>query len=81
MFEFDEPKETRLAKLSLAGVTGFEGGFEEPERPDSGVDLPERGVGRMVVKSEPELTGGGLLASFELVVQLRPLKSSMRARV
>jgi hypothetical protein len=74
----EDPKETKLAKLSLAGVAGFDGGVEECPFDDGG------GVGRAwtdgtrIVFIKPELMGGGfLLASLELGVQLRPARSSI----
>jgi len=77
LLEFDEPKVTRLEKVSLAGVPGFEGGFETP--PPSGVDLPEAGgVGRKVAKVELELAGGGFLVVCRFDdVQSSPERSSM----
>jgi hypothetical protein len=76
LLEFDELKVTRLEKVSLAGVPGFEGGFETP--PPSGVDLPEAGgVGRKVAKAELELAGGGFLVCGFDDVQSNPERSSM----
>ena len=74
----DGPKDTKLAKLSLAGVAGFDGGLEECPVDDGG------GVGRAwiegtrIVVINPEFGGGGLLlGSLELGVQLRPARSSI----
>jgi hypothetical protein len=69
LFEEATPKETRLEKLSLAGVAGLDGGFEDGAkaldgRIDRGVDLPEMGgVGRILENNEPEFITGFLLAS------------------
>lgn len=70
-------KATRLEKVSLAGVPGFEDGFER--LPFSGVDLPEAGgVGRRVAKAELEVGGGGFAALREFEdVQSSPERSSI----
>jgi hypothetical protein len=90
LFEAVDPKETRLAKLSLEGVAGLDGGFEEGARPvdgwtacvDRGVDLPDiGGEGRKLANNEPEFITGLLEASWELdVLQLRPERSSILRR-
>lgn len=72
----DEPNETRFAKLSPAGVAGFDGEIDGPEEMDAGVDLPEVPPKREVGNSMPELMGG-FFVSFWLEDQLSPLKSSM----
>lgn len=72
-----DPNETKLAKLSLAGVAGFDGGRDVVTLADCGVDLPDVGDGRMLEKSEPELMGGGFCVPLGLEVQSRPVKSSM----
>lgn len=78
MLGLEEPNETRFAKLSPAGVAGFEGVFERPEEVDRGVVRPELSLRRTSENSVPELMGGGFLGSLdELGVKLRPLRSSM----
>ena len=70
-----ELKETRLAKLSFAGVEGFEGGVEEA--PAKGVDRPDHGgVGRMAEYIEED-GGAGFLISLPFEDHCRPLRSSM----
>lgn len=52
MFTLDELKETRLEKLSFAGVAGLEGGFGEDMR-GNGDALPDPGgVGLRALKAE-----------------------------
>lgn len=69
-------KLTRFEKVSLAGVPGFEGGFER--LPFNGVDLPETGgVGRRAAKAELEVGGGGLLFCEFEDVQSSPERSSI----
>ena len=78
MLAFDEPNDTRFAKLSPLGVAGFEGGFDGPEEAERGVDRPEVLLGLAVGNRKLEFIGGGFLVSFgELELQLRPFKSSI----
>jgi hypothetical protein len=78
--DVDELKATRLEKVSLAGVPGFEGGFER--LPFNGVDLPETGgVGRRAAKAELELGSGAFLAFCEMEdVQSSPERSSIATK-
>lgn len=70
---FVELKETRFAKLSFAGVVGFDVGFDVGTF--SGVVLPDMGgVGRRVAKVYGALGTAGFLLSG-LVVQSRPERS------
>lgn len=69
-------KGTRFAKLSFAGVAGFDGGAG----PLKGVDLPETGgVGRRALKEDVDSKFKGFLAAAaELeVVQSNPDRSSI----
>jgi hypothetical protein len=75
---FEEPKDTRFAKLSPLGVAGFDGGFDGPEEAERGVDRPEALLRITVGKRELELIGGALRGSLEgLEFQLRPFRSSI----
>jgi hypothetical protein len=66
-----------LAKLSLAGVAGFDGGLEECPFDGGGVGRAWI-EGTRIVFINPELMAGGvLLDSLELAVQLRPARSSI----
>jgi hypothetical protein len=78
LFEFADPKDTRLAKLSPLGVVGFDGGFEGPEEVERGVDRPEASLRLTEGKRRPEFIGGGFRLSFVVLkFQLRPFKSSI----
>ena len=78
LLALDDPNDTKLAKLSLLGVAGFDGGFEGPEEAERGVDRPEVLLRIPDAGKSPELIGGGLRVLSEgLEFQLRPFRSSI----
>jgi hypothetical protein len=79
---FEELKETRFAKLSFAGVVGFETGFEVGFEAGAfnGVVLPDNGgVGRRFAKVYDALGTAAFLLSPDLALQSRPERSFMIA--
>jgi hypothetical protein len=74
LFVFEVLKETRFAKLSFAGVVGFDAGLDVGAF--NGVVLPDiGGVGRMFAKVYEALGLAAFLLSPGLAVQSRPERS------